>query len=92
MGGLCVLCKDLANHIITLANDERDDEVLNCMSYILDIYTSNYNTIVNTAIENIFIYNVGSQLLLQGKEDYLESILPESFSKILRMQLIGSNI
>lgn len=87
---LCSSCKLLTDHVINLMNKEAHDEVLHYVSTLMEIYKTTSKPLVQTIIENIFIYHVGSHLIIQHRP--LEQFFPECFIEVMKMQMIGSNI
>jgi hypothetical protein len=85
-------CKELSNYSRKLIYNNDTEILERLIGFISTIYRFSKNNSVRNAIENVFLYNISTDILLVANRKKLFNLLPPIFQKIIVSQISTSGI
>jgi len=83
-------CSTLADEVLRLMKQRELAEARSCLQHIQDVYTSTGRNAIRTAIENVFLYRLGTFMFCSRARAGLLQLLPKVLHDKLMQQMLAS--
>jgi hypothetical protein len=86
------VCNRLADYTTQLIIQEEVGELKNCLRRLAGLYKNTKNNMMRVAIENGFIYSLGTKIMLCSKRRKMLNQFPQIFRNMITGQAIAASI